>query len=137
MTLILFCVVFVTVITAFLENSMVVRSKLLTAEFITEEVRNEFVAADFITPKTGSDYNDLSEKLEHLSLGPNVERIKIWNKDKAIVWSDSEKIVGQRFPDNENLGEALGGEIVSEISLLGNAENIFENAWALDSYDLS
>ncbi len=124
--IVLFGVVFGWVITTSLERNMLMWSKQMAASIVSDEVKKEFTVADFVTPKTGPDYDVFSERMGRLSFGPEVERIKVWNRDKVIVWSDEQQLVGQRFPDNEELIEALDGEIVSEISLLNKTEQQFE-----------
>lgn len=124
--LVLFGIVFGWIVTTSLEHNMLMRSNQITVSIILEEVRNEFVADDLITPKIGSDYDAFTKRVKHLSFGPNIERIKIWNKDKVVVWSDNKKLVGQRFPDNKDLDEALSGKTVSGISQLRKPEHKFE-----------
>ncbi|MEE8470023.1 MAG: hypothetical protein V3S51_01695, partial [Dehalococcoidia bacterium] len=92
---------------ASMERNMLSRSELLLASIVSEEVEKEFEAGDLITPKVGSDYERFSEEMGHLTFGPNVVRIKIWNKDQVVVWSDERQLVGQSFPDNEDLNEAF------------------------------
>lgn len=53
-------------------------------------------------------------------------RIKVWSVDGTVVFSDDKTLVGQNFPDNEELGEALEGQVISEISEPLKAENIEE-----------
>ncbi|MBI4679671.1 MAG: hypothetical protein HY753_00270, partial [Nitrospirae bacterium] len=102
------------VITHTLEQYRLYNAKQITANIVSDEVKKGFQAAELSTPKI-ADYDVFSEKVKHLTLGPDVERIKIWNKDKVVVWSDDKQLVGQKFLDNEELNESLSGEITSEI----------------------
>ncbi len=54
---------------------------------------------------------------------PEYVRIKIWNDNFTLVWADLKESIGQRFPDNHEMEEALGGEIEMEIESLGGSEN--------------
>lgn len=126
MALIIFGIVFGWIITTALEQDMLARSERITANIISKAVQNECTVAELINPKTGADYDAFTEKVTHFSLGPNIERVKVWNKDMVVVWSDEKQLVGKRFPDNEELIEALSGETISEISSLANEEHEFE-----------
>ncbi len=125
-TIVLFGFALAWVVTSFIERNMLIRSEETTAEFVHEEIKRELSLADITTPKFASDYDDFSQKVSHLTLGPYVIRVKIWNSDQVIVWSEDRRLVGQRFPDNERLAEALSGKIVSALSVLEEDEHIFE-----------
>jgi len=124
--LVLFGIVFGWIITTSLEHNILDRSKKVTAIIVSEEVQKELADTDLITPKMGSEFDAFAERVKHLSLGPDIVRIKIWNKGQVVVWSDEKRLVGQRFPDNEELKGALNGEITSEISTLKKSEQKFE-----------
>ncbi|MEW6109003.1 MAG: ATP-binding protein [Nitrospirota bacterium] len=113
-------------ITRSLENNIVMRTKELSAEFISGELSKELPVLDLSIPKKEQDYNSFSQIAKHLTLGAHIVQIKIWNRDKVVVWSTEKELVGQRFPDNKELNNALEGETVSEISRLNKAEQKFE-----------
>lgn len=124
-TLILVNIAVGWVMTYTLEQDTLLRAKELTAAIVSEEMNKEFSAGELIVPKV-DDYDGFSKKLRHLTLGPNIERIKIWNKDMVVVWSDDRRLVGKAFPDNDELKEALEGEIASELSTLEKSEQKFD-----------
>ncbi len=108
-----------------IERAAVIRAKITTSQFIADEVRNEFSPSELANPKFGSEYDSFAQKVEHLTLGSGVERIKIWHQDQ-VVWASDQRLVGKRFPDDEELQEALKGSILAEISSLEKDENIYE-----------
>jgi hypothetical protein len=59
-----------------------------------------------------------------------VERVKIWNVDGMVVFSNDREQVGLRPEMEEDLLEAFEGEVASEISDLSEAENVSERALA-------
>ncbi len=124
--LVLFGIVFGWIITTSLECNILDRSKKVTAIIVSEEVQKELADTDLITPKMGSEFDAFAERVKHLNLGPDIVRIKVWNKGQVVVWSDEKRLVGQRFPDNEELKGALNGEVTSEISTLKKSEQKFE-----------
>lgn len=42
-------------------------------------------------------------------------RIKVWGKDKQVIWSDLAELIGQKFPDNKEVTEGFAGETPVEI----------------------
>jgi diguanylate cyclase (GGDEF)-like protein len=66
---------------------------------------------------------DLNRSLQPLLADHDIARIKIWNPDSRVVYSDDASIIGRRFPSDNGLDDALGGETSSEVSDLNAAEN--------------
>lgn len=116
------------VITYILEQDTLLISKELTAKIVSEEVGKNFSIEEITTPTIGS-YENFSKKINSLTLGPDILRLKVWNKDMVVVWSDDIRLVGKSFPDNEELKEALEGKIASELSHLGKMEHEFERKY--------
>ncbi|MBA4371592.1 MAG: hypothetical protein C0402_01880 [Thermodesulfovibrio sp.] len=114
------------IITNSLERFMVEESKQTTAALVIEEVRHEFGVEDFRSAKVGDAYDLFSRRVEHLTLGKNVERIKIWGIDGTVLWADSRDAVGLKFPDNRELQEAISGRTISGISSLSKLEHVSE-----------
>jgi len=59
-------------------------------------------------------------------LGKQVVRLKIWNRDSRVVYSDDPKLIGRIYPASEDLREALEGEVAAEVSGLEEAEDATE-----------
>ena len=57
---------------------------------------------------------------------PEVVRVKVWDRDATVVWSDEPRLIGQRFSDDDELKEALGGAVTVEIKTLENREHAYE-----------
>jgi diguanylate cyclase (GGDEF)-like protein len=55
--------------------------------------------------------------------GKDVVRIKVWNRDLRVVYSDDPALIGHSFPPTEELESALRGQSAAEVSHLENAEN--------------
>jgi len=56
---------------------------------------------------------------------PETIRIKIWDTQSRVVYSDEAKLIGQEFPHNRELRRALDGEIEVTMGLL-KAEHVYE-----------
>ncbi len=66
---------------------------------------------------------EVNRSLQPLLADGALARIKIWNTDARVVYSDDASINGRRFPSDDGLADALEGETSSEVSDLAGAEN--------------
>lgn len=65
-----------------------------------------------------------------LSDGRDV-RVKIWNPNGTVVYSDQHALIGRSFPDEATgLGLVMEGHVSSGVSDLAEAENVFERTLA-------
>jgi hypothetical protein len=39
----------------------------------------------------------------------------MWNLNYTVIWSDFKEIIGQRFPDNEEVAEAYEGHVAGDL----------------------
>jgi len=124
------------IVTSSLEKTAVERSKNETAQFVATEVDRVFPGMDFSLPMTGSRYEDFQKRVSHLKFNPSIKRIKVWNLDRVIVWSDIRRLVGKQFLDDKELMKALNGSISSGIISPGKRENETEvrNSRLLELY---
>lgn len=66
---------------------------------------------DFDTQKQQQTFKKFFEEIQT----PDLFRIKVWNTDYVVIWSDLAETIGMRFPDNHEMQEALEGEIELEL----------------------
>jgi diguanylate cyclase (GGDEF)-like protein len=57
----------------------------------------------------------------------NVARIKIWNREGVVVYSEDHELINRSFPVSGHLSQALEGHVESEISTLDRDENVAEH----------
>ncbi len=57
---------------------------------------------------------------------PEIVRVKVWDLNAAVLWSDEERLIGQRFPGNEELERALAGRVEVAIKRLTKHEQSYE-----------
>ena len=98
-----------------------------TASLVTREVTHgglERIFSEPSPPQARARWGpELSRALTTL---PEVVRIKVWSPAMEVLWSDETELVGQRFPGNEELREALAGRVEVEIKRLGKSEQRYE-----------
>ncbi|MGY1634116.1 sensor histidine kinase [Geodermatophilus sp. SYSU D01186] len=72
---------------------------------------------------------DLDAVVETQLRDAAVVRLKIWDDDQRIVYSDETQLVGRTFPESEySVRSFVDGDMSAEVSDLGRAENEFERS---------
>ena len=61
-------------------------------------------------------YEQIDSLIRQNVLNKHVVRVKIWSREGLLLYSDEKEQIGQRFPDDDELQEALAGKIVSVVS---------------------
>ena len=97
-----------------------------TADQATNILNEKLTANDLKSALPPRRYQEVDALIHDTLLSTNIVRIKIWNRQGLLVYSDDKKILGQTFPIEPDLQEALGGEIASDISTLQAEENVEE-----------
>jgi len=109
-----------------LTTDMLDREWETTAKFVRAEVEWHMNPEDF----TAQDFGAVAPKFEQLHrqiiMMPDLVRIKVYNRQGMIIWSDEDRLIGTSFPDNAELQEAFGGRIVVHMSPIAKGENIYE-----------
>jgi diguanylate cyclase (GGDEF)-like protein len=72
---------------------------------------------------------DLDRVLQSDEADTSITRIKIWNRDHTVVYSDDPSLIGKTFTADDDLLHALHGEVESEITDLSSAENESERRY--------
>jgi class 3 adenylate cyclase len=99
----------------------------LYPELIDLVVRqNASVSAMFRTASGGPVTPEVEGVLRSFFGMGTIFRVKVWSRDGTIIWSDSKEEIGQRFPDDPPLVEALSGKASYELGETEKEENIDE-----------
>ena len=97
----------------------------VNAKFIMLQAKQHLTPDDFTAKDFDSKDKTFKKFFEEINID-EIVRFKVWSTDKTIVYSDQKDEIGKTFSDNDELDDALDGEIKSEISDLTKAENISE-----------
>jgi signal transduction histidine kinase/CheY-like chemotaxis protein len=98
-----------------------------TAALVRREVRMAGLEGVFTAPGGPEERERWGRKFSRLLTSlPEVVRAKVWDSQATILWSDESDLIGRRFPDNEELQEALAGKLEVEIKSLGKTEHGYE-----------
>ncbi len=79
--------------------------------------------ADLEIPMTGERYDRFHEFVQQSIISGRTARVKLWAKDGTIIYSNDPESVGEKFPDNENLLQALRGKNATSIKIPEDPEN--------------
>jgi signal transduction histidine kinase len=111
-----------------LERGIVARTAAATGlyvESIIEPAITSLAEGSQLTPE------EIAVLDEHLATSPLADRIRslrIWSPDGHIVYSPDASLIGQAFPVEGQLADAMQGEIVAGMDDLSGAENAWERA---------
>jgi signal transduction histidine kinase len=102
------------------------RTKYTTASFADVNAMHHNLA-DVITDNDSKERKKTFESFYNSVKTNEIIRIKIFNNNGTIVYSDAEGLIGETFLDNLELNDALKGSIEVEINRdLEKKENIYE-----------
>lgn len=99
-----------------------------TALVATLGIQPHLSEADVRTGLSAPQVAELRRVVEAGSRDEAITRLKVWNADGRVVFSDDPAIIGQTFPVSHELADALTGEVESEVSDLAKAENVADRA---------
>jgi len=98
-----------------------------TAALARREVELTGVDALFAAPLGAPLGEPWGQAFSRLLVGmPEVVRVKVWDRQATVLWSDEPRLIGRRFSDNRELQEALAGRVSVEIKTLTGREHAYE-----------
>lgn len=107
-----------------MRGNLLAQEARVTAEAVRALTNVDLDPATFATGVSGATAV-FSHAAMHLTSIPDIVRVKIYDGTGTIVWSDEPRAIGQRFADNDELTEALEGEIEVELGHV-KTEHVFE-----------
>ncbi|MCF7916117.1 MAG: HD domain-containing protein [Spirochaetaceae bacterium] len=69
---------------------------------------------------------DLDDHLQLLFKIETVFRVKLWNRNNTVIWSDREELIGRTFPEEDIFEQAAGGKLIYELTEPHADEHQFE-----------
>ena len=122
----------VVVISYHFRQDLLEREWTLTAAYVKKEAQKILVRSDFETPNDPASQARFDQFYQDVILMPELVRLKIYDTEMRVIWSDEPRLIGQRFPANPELKGALGGN-VSVKTEIGErkGENLYEENLSL------
>ncbi|MEK6716716.1 MAG: hypothetical protein AABZ16_04415, partial [candidate division NC10 bacterium] len=110
----------------FLEAHMREAEWITTAEVVRFQVEEHQLASYLTDPaRRQAPAGDRNAFQPLLSLR-EVVRIKLWDRDATILWSDDDRLIGRRFPENPEVRQALAGRASVAFKTLRKAEHEYQ-----------
>ena len=81
---------------------------------------------DLASPLTPTRYQEIDALVSEILKDQHIVRVKIWNRDGLLIYSDEKDLVGRHFPLDEDLQKSLAGEVEMSLSSLDKDENVLE-----------
>lgn len=111
-----------------LERGILDRSASITGLYVESIVQPHMESLDTGAWLTKADVASLDTLLSDTAFGEKIVALKIWRPDGVVVYSPDRTLIGEQFPVDADLHEALDGTVVADISNLDNVENVNERA---------
>jgi len=83
-----------------------------TADYIRTQVLGHLFASDFLQPGDAASQEHFEAFYTQAVAMPEIVRIKLYDAAMTIIWSDEPRLIGQRFPANPHLTQAVAGRTV-------------------------
>jgi len=90
----------VVVISYHFRQDLLEREWAVTASYVKKEAKENLVPEDFETPNTPATQARFTQFYQDVVLLPELVRVKIYDADMRVIWSDEPRLIGQRFADN-------------------------------------
>ncbi|HEY2990970.1 MAG TPA: ATP-binding protein [Candidatus Binatia bacterium] len=116
------------VVSYYLTKEMLDREWQTTAQFIRTETRQFVTPEDFTAPDPARVAHKFQTLHDQITAMPDLVRLKIYNPQGIILWSDETRLIGTTFENNPELQEAFAGEVVADVSSVEKGENVFEKS---------
>jgi signal transduction histidine kinase/cell division protein FtsL len=101
------------VTTSYLTRIMLAREKTITADYVQRVVMERISPAELRAASSSRvDRVPVREVAEELGLLPEVVRIKVFDHEGTVIWSDAHELIGKNFRHTLGLQGSLQGEVV-------------------------
>jgi signal transduction histidine kinase len=114
-------------ISASLRRDLLEREWGITADYIRTGILYHLSPSDLARPRSRKAREHFETLYQQAVMMPEIVRIKIYDGEAAVVWSDEPRLIGQRFADNPHLANALAGRTTVNLQRGGaKTGNLFE-----------
>jgi signal transduction histidine kinase len=96
----------------FLTERMLRQEGVLTMEFVQSIITTEKSLPEYFTGERTRSATELEAALRHIASMPDVLRANIYNRERVLIWSSDNKIIGRKFGPNAELDAALSGHLI-------------------------
>jgi two-component system, NtrC family, sensor histidine kinase HydH len=98
----------------FVTHRMLSQEGALTRDFVQSLVMVEKPLQAYFAQPSAKAPDAVEQSFEHFARMPDVLRANVYDRQRTVMWSSDPQLVGRRFGPNQELDEALQGQIVVE-----------------------
>ena len=109
-----------------IEQGVVDRTAGETALYVTSFVDPPLQELGRGSPLTAEHVAALDKLLNETPLGQHIVTFRVWDTQGRVLYSTNPALIGQVFPVKDELARSLRGEVVANVSDLGDEENLLE-----------
>jgi signal transduction histidine kinase len=114
------------VISHYLRKNLLEREWRTTADYVTAEARFHLIPSDFTEPFTPQAVERFRTLYRETATMPEIVRMKVYDASMTLIWSDEPRLIGRRFPENQDLARALHGRITAGLGVEGKGYTILD-----------
>jgi sensor histidine kinase regulating citrate/malate metabolism len=115
---------------SFIQGFYLDQNTQLVSDFVKNQANKHLNRGDFTIEDNSQASKATFDSFFEETIGSDdVIRIKVWNKEGTIIYSDNPEIVGLSFADNKHFQEAIKGNVNSEIKDPIDPENVGETGY--------
>lgn len=111
-----------------IKNGVIHRTGATTALYVDSFVAPLLQELGNENAPSPQNMQQLSKLLQDTPMGKQIVSFKVWNTSGQVLFSIDQQIVGQTFPIEEGLSQAIQGQVNSSLSRLQKQENTGERA---------
>lgn len=115
-------------LTRHVEEQALEQQKLATSSLMPPAVA-PYINKDILAKGAFDKNYDAIENAFTYLAGAGLVRVKIWNKEGMVVYSDQRDLVGKRYSISDELKETFDGATTAHISPLNKQENVDEQGF--------
>ena len=99
-------------VTSALRRDLLNREWGTTADYVRTGILRHLSLSDFLQPEEENAQEHFEALYAQAVALPEIVRVKLYDANMRVVWSDETRLIGQRFADNAHLAQALSGQTV-------------------------
>ena len=112
----------------FIRRDILEREWDTTSTYVLAQALEKLRPEDFRNPLDRQAQSRFRAFYDGVVKMPDLVRVKIYDANMTVIWSDEPRLIGARFPDNPELGQAMRGRTVVNLEESEKKnENVFES----------
>lgn len=126
----LFCILLLIlslsiVVSHYFKRIMLEREFRITTDFVQAHSKERLTPQDFSSSPMEAHEERFRDVFQEIAKMPEVVEIKVYDRTGTILWSEREELIGQRFPENKELQEAINGSPVLVLEPIRRPDHIY------------